>query len=328
MFFPREGTVFVSQAVCRVDGLLPHEMRMTGVGKFAYLSATATELNFGEVQTGDHKTQTFTLQNQSLVNATFKIVPLDENEGEIFKFLPTTGVIPPEETLEVTVKYGPHCTGMFSSEHFEVITPGGNTIGLTCDGLSVGPDVQFSTHSMNFGDVFAGQECTKALRISNGSTLPANFQILAEQHGVFEFQRVEGIIPEEMYPGKAGYIDMVVTFKPTVPCNYYKRVYVLLKNQQPVFIDLLGTCYDLKLRPAPFSQRHIDAYRAREASGRGCLAPEALEAPGIRCSLLRQDLQRDLAPEFRVLGDVDLAHPAFAELVEHTVVRQRFADHA
>ena len=78
MFFPREGTVFVSQAVCRVDGLLPHEMRMTGVGKFAYLSATATELNFGEVQTGDHKTQTFTLQNQSLVNATFKIVPLDE----------------------------------------------------------------------------------------------------------------------------------------------------------------------------------------------------------------------------------------------------------
>ena len=291
MFFPREGTVFVSQAVCRVDGLLPHEMRMTGVGKFAYLSATATELNFGEVQTGDHKTQTFTLQNQSLVNATFKIVPLDENEGEIFKFLPTTGVIPPEETLEVTVKYGPHCTGMFSSEHFEVITPGGNTIGLTCDGLSVGPDVQFSTHSMNFGDVFAGQECTKALRISNGSTLPANFQILAEQHGVFEFQRVEGIIPEEMYPGKAGYIDMVVTFKPTVPCNYYKRVYVLLKNQQPVFIDLLGTCYDLKLRPAPFSQRHIDAYRAREASGRGCLAPEALEELDITDNLALEATQ-------------------------------------
>eukprot|EP01045_Picozoa_sp_COSAG04_P058140 COSAG04_NODE_28109_length_277_cov_2.595506_1_plen_91_part_11 len=91
---------------------------------------------------------------------------------------------------------------------------------------------------MNFGDVFTGQETTKPLRISNGSTLPANFQILAEKYGVFEFQRVEGIIPEEMYPGKAGYIDMVVTFKPIVPCNYYKRVYILLKNQQPVFIDL------------------------------------------------------------------------------------------
>ena len=277
MFFPREGSVFVSQAACRVDGLLPHEMRMTGVGKFAYLSATESELHFDEVQTGDNKKMTFTLRNQSLVNATFKIVPLDENEGEIFKFSPQTGVIPPEETLEVTVKYGPHCTGMFSSEHFEVITPGGNTIALTCDGLSVGPDVVFSTHSMNFGDVFAGQECKKPFRISNSSTLPANFQILAEQMGVFEFQRVEGIIPEEMYPGKAGYIDMVVTFKPTVACNYYKRIYILLKNQQPVYIDLLGTCYDLKLRPAPFSQRHVDAYRAREASGRGRLNPEELE---------------------------------------------------
>ncbi len=291
MFFPREGSVFVSQAVCRVDGLLPHEMRVTGVGKFAYLSATQTELKFGEVQTGDKAIQTFTLTNQSLVNATFKIVPLDENEGEIFKFSPTTGVIPPEETLEVTVKYGPHCTGMFSSEHFEVITPGGNTIGLTCDGLSVGPDVQFSTHSMNFGDVFTGQECKKALRISNNSTLPANFQILAEQYGVFEFQRVEGIIPEEMYPGKAGYIDMVVTFKPTVACNYYKRVYILLKNQQPVFIDLLGTCYDLKLRPAPFSQRHVDAYRAREASGHGRLAPDELEELDITDNLALEATQ-------------------------------------
>jgi len=53
MFFPREGSVFVSSAVCRVDGLLPHEMRMTGVGKFAYLSASNRELEFGEVQTGD-----------------------------------------------------------------------------------------------------------------------------------------------------------------------------------------------------------------------------------------------------------------------------------
>ena len=291
MFFPREGSVFVSSAVCRVDGLLPHEMRMTGVGKFAYLSASNRELEFGEVQTGDRGTQTFTLRNQSLVNATFKIVPLDENEGDIFKFTPLTGVIPPEETMDITVTYDPHCTGMFSSEHFEVITPGGNTIEIGCAGLSVGPEITFSTHSMNFGDVFTGQETTKPLRISNGSTLPANFQILAEKYGVFEFQRVEGIIPEEMYPGKAGYIDMVVTFKPIVPCNYYKRVYILLKNQQPVFIDLLGTCYDLKLRPAPFSQRHVDAYRAREADGKGTLAPEELEDLDITGNLALEATQ-------------------------------------
>jgi hypothetical protein len=118
---------------------------------------------------------------------------MDENEGEIFSVSPETGVIPPEETLTVTVKYRPHCTGMFSSENFEVRslstawaagrilqdggrldkhsaawqawagltgallsqirTPGGNTLAINCSGLAVGPDIHLSTISMNFGEL-------------------------------------------------------------------------------------------------------------------------------------------------------------------------------
>eukprot|EP01047_Picozoa_sp_COSAG01_P047929 COSAG01_NODE_4623_length_4868_cov_3.974837_5_plen_563_part_01 len=276
-FYPQAGTVFVSTAVCRVDGLEPREMKLTGVGKFTYLSASDTELDFGDVQTGNTSTSTITLRNQSLVNASFKIVNLDTNEGDIFAFSPTVGVIPPEETVDITIKFGPHCTGMYSSENFEVATPGGNTIQINCAGLSVGPDIHLSTHSMNFGDVVSGQSSSKSVRISNSSTMGADFQVLSEKDGVFKFERVEGIVPAELYPGKAGHIDVVISFSPEVPANYYKRVYILFKNQSPSYIDVFGTCYDTKIRPAPFSQRHIDAYRAREAAGDGCVAPDKLE---------------------------------------------------
>jgi hypothetical protein len=276
-FYPQAGTVFVSTAVCRVDGLEPREMKLTGVGKFTYLSASDTELDFGDVQTGNTSTRTITLRNQSLVNASFKIVNLDTNEGDIFAFSPTVGVIPPEETVDITIKFGPHCTGMYSSENFEVATPGGNTIQINCAGLSVGPDIHLSTHSMNFGDVVSGQSSSKSVRISNSSTMGADFQVLSEKDGVFKFERVEGIVPAELYPGKAGHIDVVISFSPEVPANYYKRVYILFKNQSPSYIDVFGTCYDTKIRPAPFSQRHIDAYRAREAAGDGCVAPDKLE---------------------------------------------------
>jgi hypothetical protein len=55
MFDPEVATVFISSAVCHVEGLEQREMKFTGVGKFTYLSASETELDFEEVQTGAHR---------------------------------------------------------------------------------------------------------------------------------------------------------------------------------------------------------------------------------------------------------------------------------
>jgi hypothetical protein len=46
-----------------------------------------------------------------------------------------------------------------------------------------------------------------------------------------------------------------------------------------------------------------------------------------RRHLSRKDLESDLAVELRVLGEIDLAHPALSELLEDAVVRERRADH-
>ena len=49
------------------------------------------------------------------------------------------------------------------------------------------------------------------------------------------------------------------------------------------------------------------------------LAREARQALGVAREELRQDLQRDVAIEFGVAGAIDLAHTAFAKLVEDLV---------
>ena len=58
-----------------------------------------------------------------------------------------------------------------------------------------------------------------------------------------------------------------------------------------------------------------------------CLALEALEPLGVGGHLRRQNLERHLALELGVPGEVDLPHPALAELVEDPVVGEGLADH-
>lgn len=49
---------------------------------------------------------------------------------------------------------------------------------------------------------------------------------------------------------------------------YYERVYCLVRNHVLLFVDLIGTCYDLLIRPIPLLQTHVDAFRRRVVEGR------------------------------------------------------------
>ena len=82
----------------------------------------------------------------------------------------------------------------------------------SCWGGGAARRVQMTVDSVELataGDVVAGEESKKSVRISNNSTRAADFQLLSEQDGVFKFERVEGIVPAELYPGKAGHVDLV-----------------------------------------------------------------------------------------------------------------------
>ena len=49
---------------------------------------------------------------------------------------------------------------------------------------------------------------------------------------------------------------------------YYERVYCIVRNHKLLYVDLLGTCYDLLIKPLPIMQKHIDIFRNRVVAGR------------------------------------------------------------
>lgn len=42
----------------------------------------------------------------------------------------------------------------------------------------------------------------------------------------------------------------------------------MARNHVLLFVDLIGTCYDLLIRPIPLQQVHVDSFRKRVIEGR------------------------------------------------------------
>ena len=62
--------------------------------------------------------------------------------------------------------------------------------------------------------------------------------------------------------------------------------------------------------------------------GRGeSFPPEALPSERVLGDLRWEELERDLALELEVMGQVDNTHPTLPDLFEYPVLRKRIADH-
>lgn len=262
-------------------------MKISAISKFTHLSSSESELNFGEILVGAASTarapteRELVLRNRSLVRASFQIVNVESDHDPVFFFSPLSGVVEPESTLSVKVRYTPLSAGTFTCDHFHVITPGGNVVRLACKGRAVGPGVSVwkknnesnfvQTKSVNFQDVAVGKSSSRVLTLRNESPVEVWFHFSCQQRGAFQFDHVNGRI--------APFADMnlTITFAPAHAGNFYRRVFLLLHNQSTLFVDVLGTGYDDKTRPSPFQQAHVDAYHLRASAGLALLNPDQLE---------------------------------------------------
>lgn len=268
-------------------------MKVSGIGKFTHISASETELNFGDALVGSPTSakaspglvateKELVLRNRSLVRASFRIQNVENDHDPVFFFTPTSGVIAPESTATIKVRYTPLSAGTFTCDHFDIVTPGSNVVRITCKGRAIGPTLSVwkknaesnfvPTRSINFQDVEVGKHpATRVISLRNESPLEILYQFDAQERGVFRFDCVNGRIPP--------FLDrnVTITFSPTQAGNFYRRYFLLIQNQTTQFVDFLGTGYDDKTRPSPFQQAHVDAYRMRREAGIGLLSPDQLE---------------------------------------------------
>lgn len=60
---------------------------------------------------------------------------------------------------------------------------------------------------------------------------------------------------------------IIIEFYPRATANYYERVFCVVRNHYVLYVDLVGTCYDVLTKPMPLMQRHIDIYRHKVIMG-------------------------------------------------------------
>jgi hypothetical protein len=296
---PENASVFVSNAICHItetgsggDQEYETSMKLSGIGKFAHIVISEDVLDYGEVLVGSQGTdklpivKEFTLTNKALVRATFQLRPLEpdhEDHGSPFAFSVDSGCLEPDETIHIKVKYTPMTAGSFTCDTFEYITPGSNSVQITCKGTAMGPNVvikkneailgtsKTSDTSIQFGDVPCGQTVQRVIFLINDSEQPAHYHFMAEEHGTFTFDHVQGVVPPKLR------VPVNIYFSPDDPTNVYRRITCLILHQQALFINVLGTGYAPGTRPCPLLQSHVDAYRVRAAKGMGHLGPTQLE---------------------------------------------------
>ncbi len=94
------------------------------------------------------------------------------------------------------------------------------------------------------------------------------FCVVANEECTFKLYPKQGIIPAlaSMYPVK-------ITFSPDSPINFYRRMFILVSDALPLFMDCMGSGYirakgEIKeQRPWPLRHAHIQAYRNRNNKG-------------------------------------------------------------
>ncbi|CAM9432851.1 unnamed protein product, partial [Choristocarpus tenellus] len=302
---PTDASVFVGVAVIKVgDGVNANkpspllEMKISAIGKYCYVVPSEEKLDFGEVLVGctsDQVRKEFTLRNQSVVPAAFKISRVENDRDPAFTLNPMEAVIPPEDELIIAVTYSPTAVGTFTADNYEVAATGGNKVWVMLQGWAVGPQVRLEKKedpfaqgqgvpdSVNFRDVRIGKTTTRVIYLYNAADLPCRFCFVVEGNSsVFKFSQIIGTIPSAgtEHPGET---QITLSFSPGAPFNYYRRIFCLLENQQPLLVDVLGTGFVVakgevkEQRPAPLRHAHVQAFRNRVAKGLGCWSAEQLD---------------------------------------------------
>ncbi|GMH93769.1 hypothetical protein TL16_g12719, partial [Triparma laevis f. inornata] len=295
---PTSAEVFVGNAVCKVgEGVnatkpVPRlETRLSAVAKYPYIVASEHSVNFNEVVVNCNDDfqikRELVVRNQSVVPAAYKILRIESDRSPVFDVQPNEGIIPPGSEVNLVVRYAPVVAGTFSAETYQIVTPGGNKEIMKFSGRCMSPVVRMYKkadpfqpgvpNSLNFRDAHVGDTVSRVLFLKNESERPCAFCFITDDNGIFKFNKTRGVIPANFET------SVLLSFTPAKPGNFYRRIFCLIEDALPQFIDCLGSGYidargEIKeQRPAPLRHAHVQAFKNRVAAGLGKIGPAELE---------------------------------------------------
>ena len=271
-------------------------LKLSAIGKYPFVTLDSLAFDFENLLVGKTVSQVFNLQNSSLVPTRYTIEKVnDDGKDNAIQVDHTHGELTPGNITKVTVNYTPQLAGVKSYCLFKVSAFGGNQIEFSCRGEADGYSVELSSKTVHFGEVQAQQTTNRLLNVVNDSDLPTSFQFFTDKSNLFSISMTEGVVKAHASQ------RIIITFSPQRTGNYYERIFCLVKNHKVLYVDLLGTCYDVLTKPIPLSQRHIDTYRHKVIMGahrKVQAAPKDIEA--AEDSLMDSGLDVDLHLEIPI----------------------------
>ena len=266
---PKECSVVVATVLFQIQEEPDKVLKLSAIGKYAYVTLNKSLFHFGDLLVDQTETQNLVIKNKSQVPTTFHIEEDQEMKSPMdplcpdnsFSFDVTTGVVPAGSSFLVKVKYTPSVVYMLSSKNYIIRTDSGNSQRMTCLGSGMGLDVSLSSRVCNFGEVRSGNKTSRLITIQNHSSMPCSYKFFVDKRHIFQFKQTEGTIAPRSNA------RLVIYFSPQETMAYYERVFCLVRNHIVLYLDLLGTCYDILQRPIPLSQKDVEVFRTNILMG-------------------------------------------------------------
>ncbi|XP_011787627.1 PREDICTED: coiled-coil domain-containing protein 108 [Colobus angolensis palliatus] len=233
-------------------------------------------LYFGSVAVGCTSERQIRLHNPSAVNAPFRIEisPEELAEDQAFSCPTACGAVHPGEKKCVSVFFHPKTLDTRTVDYFSILPSGcASKTLLKVVGFCRGPAVSLQHYCVNFSWVKLGERSEQPLWIENQSDCTAYFQFVIDcLESVFSIRPAFGTLV-----GKAR-MTLHCAFQPTHPIICFRRVACLIHHQDPLFLDLMGTCHSDTTKPAILKPQHLTWYRIHLARGLTLYPPDILDA--------------------------------------------------
>ncbi|XP_072117075.1 cilia- and flagella-associated protein 65 isoform X2 [Mobula birostris] len=289
VFEPQTPKVFDLIATCKF-GENDHEkyMKLQGIAKFPHLLISVpgevsqvsgqddmhSILHFGHVAVGSTVEKYVEIHNYSIVNTLFRVMHLQQVTPFQSEFTCEVreGTVPACSRVQIPFKFRPRTAGSLSVDYFRITRPGNSSKSLLkVTGSCKGPVVSLSDLKLNFGCVFLNDALTYTMEISNTSDVPTFYQFEIDCcQSVFVIDQPCGFLGGESTE------TLRITFRPPHPMNYYRRVACLIHHQDPLFLDLMGTCHSDQVTPAILTSKHLELYRTNMIRGLTFYPPDVL----------------------------------------------------
>jgi hypothetical protein len=121
--------------------------------------------------------------------------------------------------------------------------------------------VELSSNSVQFGEVAIENSTNRLIQVHNNNDMAATFQFVTDKNNQFSFSQTEGVIKP------FSFARIIVTWQPPTIGNFYERVFCLVRNHKVLYVDMMGTCFDILTKPLPINQQHVNSHRSKVIMG-------------------------------------------------------------